>query len=69
MAVTRTATVTYSGALADGEGTVTAGSSGLFADLPVAARVTVNLTAAEQQYRYRLFDEVIPIRNMLLANN
>jgi type IV pilus assembly protein PilW len=41
----------------------------LFADLPAAAQVTVNLTAAEQQYRYRWFDEVIPLRNMLLANN
>ncbi|HEX9685087.1 MAG TPA: PilW family protein [Burkholderiales bacterium] len=41
----------------------------LFADLPVAARVTVNLTAAERQYRYRQFDAVIPLRNMLLANN
>lgn len=36
MAATRTATVTYSGSLADGEGTVTAGSSGTFADLPVS---------------------------------
>jgi osmotically inducible protein OsmC len=36
MAATRTATVTYSGALADGDGTVTAGSSGTFADLPVS---------------------------------
>ncbi len=41
----------------------------LFADLPAAAQVTVNLTAAEQQYRYKLFDDVIPLRNMLLANN
>jgi osmotically inducible protein OsmC len=36
MAATRTATVTWTGALADGEGTVTAGSSGTFADLPVS---------------------------------
>ena len=36
MAATRTATVTYKGALADGDGTVTAGSSGTFADLPVS---------------------------------
>jgi osmotically inducible protein OsmC len=36
MAATRTATVTWSGALADGDGTVTAGSSGTFADLPVS---------------------------------
>jgi osmotically inducible protein OsmC len=36
MAATRTATVTYNGALADGDGTVTAGSSGTFADLPVS---------------------------------
>jgi type IV pilus assembly protein PilW len=41
----------------------------LFADLPAAAQVTVNLTATEQHYRYRQFDEVIPLRNMLLANN
>ena len=36
MAATRTATVTYSGTLADGEGTVSAGSSGTFADIPVS---------------------------------
>src|SRR5262245_32784296 len=36
MAATRTATVTYSGSLADGEGTFTAGSSETFADLPVS---------------------------------
>jgi osmotically inducible protein OsmC len=36
MAATRTATVTWSGALADGSGTVTSGSSGTFEDLPVS---------------------------------
>ena len=36
MAATRTATVTWNGALADGSGTVSAGSSGLFTDLPVS---------------------------------
>jgi osmotically inducible protein OsmC len=36
MAATRTATVTWNGSLADGDGTVTAGSSGTFADLPVS---------------------------------
>jgi lipoyl-dependent peroxiredoxin len=36
MAATRTATVTWNGALADGSGTVGAGSSGLFTDLPVS---------------------------------
>lgn len=36
MAATRTATVTWTGALADGSGTVTAGSSRLFEDLPVS---------------------------------
>jgi osmotically inducible protein OsmC len=36
MAAIRTATVTWSGSLAEGSGTVTAGSSGLFADLPVS---------------------------------
>ena len=36
MAATRTATVTWSGALPDGDGTVSAGSSGTFADLPVS---------------------------------
>jgi osmotically inducible protein OsmC len=36
MAATRTATVTWNGALADGSGTVSAGSSGLFSDLPVS---------------------------------
>jgi lipoyl-dependent peroxiredoxin len=36
MAASRTATVTFSGKLADGDGTVTAGSSGTFADLPVS---------------------------------
>ena len=34
MAATRTATLTWTGTLADGEGTVSAGSSGTFADLP-----------------------------------
>jgi type IV pilus assembly protein PilW len=48
---------------------VSAATVTLFADLPAAAQVTVNLTAAEQQYRYKVFDEVIPLRNMLLANN
>ena len=36
MAATRTATVTWNGSLADGDGTVTPGSSGTFADLPVS---------------------------------
>ncbi len=36
MAATRTATVTWNGSLADGDGTVTAGSSGMFGDLPVS---------------------------------
>ena len=36
MAATRTATVTWNGALADGSGTVSAGSSSLFTDLPVS---------------------------------
>lgn len=36
MAATRTATVTWNGSLAEGAGTVTAGSSSLFEDLPVS---------------------------------
>jgi lipoyl-dependent peroxiredoxin len=36
MAAVRTATVTWQGPLDSGEGTVTAGSSGLFTDLPVS---------------------------------
>ena len=36
MAATRTATVTWTGTLAEGSGTVTAGSSELFIDLPVS---------------------------------
>ena len=36
MAATRTATVTWNGSLAAGDGTVTAGSSGTFGDLPVS---------------------------------
>ena len=36
MAAIRTATVTWNGSLAAGDGTVTAGSSGTFADLPVS---------------------------------
>ena len=36
MAATRTATVTWNGALAGGDGTVTAGSSELFVDLPIS---------------------------------
>jgi type IV pilus assembly protein PilW len=47
---------------------VSPASFALFADLP-AATVTVNLTAAERQYRYKVFDEVIPLRNMIIANN
>jgi type IV pilus assembly protein PilW len=41
----------------------------LFADLPAAARVTVNLTTDERHYRYKQFDAVIPLRNMLIASN
>mgnify|MGYP000371384592 FL=1 len=36
MAATRTATVTWTGSLAEGSGTVTAGTSELFVDLPVS---------------------------------
>ena len=36
MAATRTATVTWNGTLAEGSGTVSAGSSSLFTDLPVS---------------------------------
>ena len=36
MAATRTATVTWTGTLAEGQGTVSAGSSELFTDLPVS---------------------------------
>ena len=36
MAATRTATVTWNGTLAGGDGTVTAGTSELFTDLPVS---------------------------------
>jgi osmotically inducible protein OsmC len=36
MTATRTATVTWTGSLAEGSGTVSAGSSGLFTDLPVS---------------------------------
>ena len=36
MAATRSATVTWNGTLADGSGTVTAGTTGLFSDLPVS---------------------------------
>jgi osmotically inducible protein OsmC len=36
MAATRTATVTWSGTLAEGSGTVTSGTSDLFTDLPVS---------------------------------
>ena len=36
MAATRTATVTWNGSLTDGTGTVSAGSSELFVDLPVS---------------------------------
>jgi lipoyl-dependent peroxiredoxin len=36
MAATRTATVTWNGTLAEGSGTVSAGTSQLFADLPVS---------------------------------
>lgn len=36
MTATRTATVTWTGSLAEGSGTVSAASSGLFTDLPVS---------------------------------
>jgi osmotically inducible protein OsmC len=36
MAATRTATVTWNGTLAEGSGTVSAGSSELFVDLPIS---------------------------------
>ena len=36
MAATRTATVTWNGTLAEGSGAVSAGTSGLFTDLPVS---------------------------------
>jgi osmotically inducible protein OsmC len=36
MAAVRTATVTWQGPLATGDGTVTAGSSGMFTDLPIS---------------------------------
>lgn len=36
MTATRTSTVTWSGSLQEGSGTVSAGSSGLFTDLPVS---------------------------------
>jgi len=36
MAAVRTATVTWQGSLAEGDGTVSAGTSGLFTDLPVS---------------------------------
>ena len=36
MTATRTATVTWNGTLQEGSGTVSAGSSGLFMDLPVS---------------------------------
>jgi len=36
MAAVRTATVTWQGSLAEGDGTVTAGTTGLFTDLPVS---------------------------------
>lgn len=36
MAATRTATVTWNGSLAEGSGAVSAGTSGLFTDLPVS---------------------------------
>jgi osmotically inducible protein OsmC len=36
MTATRTATVTWTGSLAEGSGTVSAGSSALFTDLPVS---------------------------------
>ena len=36
MAAVRTATVTWQGSLAEGDGTVSAGTTGLFTDLPVS---------------------------------
>jgi type IV pilus assembly protein PilW len=36
----------------------------LFADVPAAA-ITVNLSAEDRRFRYKVYDTVIPIRNML----
>jgi type IV pilus assembly protein PilW len=54
---------------------VTPGPVVLFADLPLTdsggqpLRVSVTLSGVAQQYRYKVFDTVIPLRNMLIAHN
>jgi type IV pilus assembly protein PilW len=40
----------------------------MFADIPAVA-VTVNLTDPERQYRYKIVETVISLRNMLIASN
>lgn len=39
----------------------------LFSELPAAVQQTVNLSANDQHYRYRVVESTIPLRNMLLA--
>jgi type IV pilus assembly protein PilW len=36
----------------------------LFPDLPVAQQVTINLTTAQRNFRYRIVETVIPIMNL-----
>lgn len=47
-----------------GQQPATPGPLVLFPDLPVAQQISIPLTAAQQNYRYRIVDTIIPIRNI-----
>jgi type IV pilus assembly protein PilW len=36
----------------------------LFPDLPVADQVTINLTTAQRNFRYRIVETIVPIMNL-----
>jgi type IV pilus assembly protein PilW len=47
---------------------VTTGPLVLFSDLGTTLTFTRTLAAAEQNYRYRIIESTIPLRNSLLLN-
>ena len=68
MAATRTATVTWNGSLAEGSGTVSAGSSGLFADLPVSWGTRTEAPAGQTSPEELLASAHASCFSMALAN-
>ena len=47
-----------------GQQPATPGPLILFPDLPVAQQITIPLTSSQQNFRYRIVDTIIPIRNI-----